>query len=76
MCPVCMTTAALVATGSTSGAGVLGLVAVTFRWLRRRRDRVIETVECGSCPHGAFAVIITQLRRSRPCRTSPADEAS
>ena len=35
MCPVCMTSAALVAAGTTSGVGVLGLVAVTFRWLRR-----------------------------------------
>jgi hypothetical protein len=34
MCPVCMTTAVLVAAGTTSGAGVLGFVAVKFRWLR------------------------------------------
>ena len=32
MCPVCMTTAARVAAGSASGAGVLGFVAVKFRW--------------------------------------------
>lgn len=37
MCPLCMTTAALVAAGTTSGAGVLGFVAVKFRALRRRR---------------------------------------
>ena len=34
MCPVCMTTAVLVAAGTTSGAGVLGLRAVKFRWLQ------------------------------------------
>jgi len=33
MCPVCMTTAALVAAGTTSGAGVLGFVAVRLRRL-------------------------------------------
>jgi len=38
MCPVCMTTAALVAAGTTSGAGVLGFVVVKFRARRRRRN--------------------------------------
>lgn len=42
MCPACMTTIALVATGSTSGAGVLGLAAVKFRWLRRLRARKVS----------------------------------
>jgi hypothetical protein len=37
MCPVCLTTTALVAAGTTSGAGVLAFVAVKFRWLTRRR---------------------------------------
>ena len=37
MCPVCMTNAALVVAGATSSAGVLGLVAVKFRALRRQR---------------------------------------
>jgi hypothetical protein len=37
MCPVCMTTAVLVAAGSTSGAGTLGFAAVKFRWVRRMR---------------------------------------
>lgn len=37
MCPVCMTNAALVVAGATSGAGVLGLVAVKVRALRRHR---------------------------------------
>ncbi len=36
MCPACITTAALVAAGSASGAGVLGFVAVKLRWLRLR----------------------------------------
>jgi hypothetical protein len=34
MCPVCMTTAVLVGAGTTSGAGVLGFLAVKFRWLQ------------------------------------------
>jgi hypothetical protein len=40
MCPMCMTTAVVVAACSTSGAGVLGVVAVKFRWLRRLRNRI------------------------------------
>jgi hypothetical protein len=41
MCPVCMTTTVLVAAGTTSGAGVLGFVAVKFRWLQRLRHRTV-----------------------------------
>ena len=37
MCPICMTNAVLVVAGATSGAGVLGLVAVKVRTLRRQR---------------------------------------
>jgi hypothetical protein len=37
MCPICMTNVALVAAGATSGAGVLGFVAVKVRSLRRYR---------------------------------------
>jgi hypothetical protein len=37
MCPVCITNAALVAAGTTSGVGVLGFVMVKFRALRQRR---------------------------------------
>jgi len=37
MCPLCMANAALVVAGATSGAGVLGLVAVKVRALRRHR---------------------------------------
>jgi hypothetical protein len=36
MCPLCISTAAMIAAGTTS-AGVLGLVAVKFRALLRRR---------------------------------------
>ena len=36
MCPLCMTTAIMVAAGTTS-AGVLGFVVVKLRDLRRRR---------------------------------------
>ena len=38
MCPICMTNAVLVVAGATSGAGVLGLLAVKVRALRRRRE--------------------------------------
>ena len=37
MCPLCMTNAALVVAGATSGAGMLGFVAVKVRALRRHR---------------------------------------
>ena len=37
MCPICMTNVALVVAGATSGAGVLGFVAVKVRALRRHR---------------------------------------
>ena len=39
MCPICMTNAALVAAGATSGAGVLGFVVVKFRTVLRRRRK-------------------------------------
>lgn len=42
MCPLCITTAALVAAGSTSGAGVLGFGAVKFRSWRRLRNRSVS----------------------------------
>ena len=45
MCPVCMTTTALVAAGTTSGAGVLGFVAVKFRWLQRLRHRTVTQMD-------------------------------
>lgn len=37
MCPLCMTNVVLVVAGATSGAGVLGYVAVKVRALRRYR---------------------------------------
>jgi hypothetical protein len=37
MCPLCITNAALVVAGATSSAGVLSLVAVKVRALRRHR---------------------------------------
>ena len=37
MCPMCMTTAAVIAAGTASGTGVLGLAALKFRAWRRRR---------------------------------------
>jgi hypothetical protein len=37
MCPICMTNVALVAASATSGAGVLGFVALKVRALRRHR---------------------------------------
>ena len=44
MCPICMTNAALVVAGATSGAGVLGFVAVKVRALRRhlRKPRTAQ----------------------------------
>jgi hypothetical protein len=36
MCPMCMTTAALVTASAASGVGVFGLVALKWRTLRRR----------------------------------------
>ena len=39
MCPLCMTNAALVVAGATSGAGVLGFVVVKVRALRRHRHK-------------------------------------
>jgi len=37
MCPLCMTNVVLVVGGATSGAGVLGYVAMKVRALRRHR---------------------------------------
>lgn len=48
MCPVCMT-AALLASGSTSGAGALGFAAVKFRWLRRLRNRTVSRSRATGC---------------------------
>jgi len=42
MCPLCISTAALVAAGSTSGAGVIGFGAVKFRSWRRLRNRSVS----------------------------------
>ena len=36
MCPLCITTTALVAAGTASGVGVLGFVALKLKALRRR----------------------------------------
>jgi F420-0:gamma-glutamyl ligase-like protein len=36
MCPICITTTALVAAGTTSGVGVLGFLAGNVRTLGRR----------------------------------------
>jgi hypothetical protein len=37
MCPMCMTTVAVAAASTASGAGVLGLIALKIRALRGRR---------------------------------------
>jgi hypothetical protein len=37
MCPMCMTSAALIAASGASGAGVLGFVALKFKAMRRPR---------------------------------------
>jgi F420-0:gamma-glutamyl ligase-like protein len=36
MCPMCMTTLAYVAAGTTTGAGVVGFLAGRLRAMRRR----------------------------------------
>jgi hypothetical protein len=41
MCPVCVSTTAALIAATTSGAGVLGFVAVRFRWLQRLADRTV-----------------------------------
>jgi hypothetical protein len=43
MCPACLTTAAVVAAGATSGFGVLGFAAVKFRWLPRLRRKATSS---------------------------------
>ena len=47
MCPLCMTNVALVVGGATSGASVLGYVAVKVRALRRHR-RELRTAQLDS----------------------------
>ena len=45
MCPICLTTATVVVASTTSGAGVLGFVAVKFRvwrWLRSAGKRLSQ----------------------------------
>ena len=37
MCPMCMASAAVIVAGGASGAGVLGLIVLKVRALRRRR---------------------------------------
>ena len=37
MCPICLTTATVVAAGATSGVGVLGFIVVRLRTLLRRK---------------------------------------
>jgi hypothetical protein len=36
MCPACMTSVALAVAGTTSGAGLIGYIAVRIKRLRRR----------------------------------------
>ena len=51
MCPICLTTATVVVASTTSGAGVLGFVAVKFRawrWLRSAGKRQAQ----GGCDPG------------------------
>ena len=51
MCPICMTNVALAVAGATSGAGVLGFVAVKVRGLRRHR-RVPRAARKNNCEQG------------------------
>jgi len=45
MCPFCMTTA-VIAASSTTGAGVLGFVAMKFQRARRRRRELVRAERC------------------------------
>ena len=47
MCPLCMTNAVVMVAGATSGAGVLGFLAVKVRALRRHR-RTPRTAQLAS----------------------------
>ena len=38
MCPMCIASAAVIAAGSASGAGVLGLIVLKVRAMRRHRS--------------------------------------
>ena len=59
MCPMCMTSAAVIAAGSASGVGVLGFIVFKFRALRRRA-REFSPFD----PH-------LPLRASRLCKRFP-----
>ena len=39
MCPICLTTATVVAASTTSGVGMLGFIAVRFRAWRRKLEK-------------------------------------
>ena len=41
MCPVCMTTTAVLVAATTSGAGLLGVVAARFRLWQCLADRTV-----------------------------------
>jgi hypothetical protein len=51
MCPMCMTTAAVIAASTASGAGVLGFFAVKISALRRRRRERSTAQPAVSCQH-------------------------
>jgi hypothetical protein len=40
MCPICLTTATVVAASTGSGVGVLGLIALRLRAWRRKLEKV------------------------------------
>lgn len=40
MCPMCMAGAAVIVAGGASGAGVIGLIVLKVRAMRRRTTRV------------------------------------
>ena len=42
MCPMCMTSAAVIAASSASGAGLLGLAVIKWRAFRHRRSKNVH----------------------------------
>lgn len=47
MCPMCVTSAVVIGLGSASGAGVLGVIALRLRKLRRTRQRAAVRSSAG-----------------------------
>jgi hypothetical protein len=71
MCPICITTTALVAAGTTSGVGVLGFLAEKVRALGRQRRELngsgAEPVSTGRKEGGHVVPTVRAALRTRDC---------